>query len=85
MPVLLGAILFRASRHGIDPRGSLENTPVDKTAFLHVSSISVSFQVWFTIKSHRGRKEEEPKYMPLATEVSLLTSSFGHLLDTGRL
>lgn len=54
MPVLLGAILFRASRHCFDPRGSLENTLVDKTAFLHVSSVSVSFQVWLTIKSHHG-------------------------------
>lgn len=54
MTVLLEAMLFGASKHCIEPRGSLENALVDKTAFLHVSGVSVSFQVWFTMKSHRG-------------------------------
>lgn len=33
MSVLLGAILLRVSKYSIDPRGSLENTILDKLNF----------------------------------------------------
>lgn len=85
MPVLLGAILLRVSKHCINLRGSLENTLLDE---LHFYMYELYVQRFFLVPNlayHDGslwwrKAEEEPKHMTPARDISLLTSSFGHLL-----